>query len=71
MRLRAYLILMSAAVLIPVVGFHAGALMMLVSSERHTTFTQLEENFAGAGRDLKAAPLEEMEEEWRRIKSTE
>jgi MazG family protein len=34
-------------------------------------FTQLERNFADSGRDLKAAPLEEMEVEWRRIKSTE
>jgi len=34
-------------------------------------FTQLEQNFADSGRDLKAAPLEEMEEEWRRIKSRE
>jgi nucleoside triphosphate diphosphatase len=34
-------------------------------------FTQLERNFADSGRDLKAAPLEEMEEEWRRVKAGE
>ena len=34
-------------------------------------FTQLEQNFADSGRDLKTAPLEEMEDEWRRVKAGE
>ena len=34
-------------------------------------FNQLEQNFVDAGRDLEAASLEEMEDEWRKIKSAE
>jgi ATP diphosphatase len=34
-------------------------------------FNQLEQNFSASGRSLESSPLEEMEEEWRRIKATE
>ena len=34
-------------------------------------FNQLEQNFTASGRTLEAAPLEEMEAEWTKIKATE